>query len=76
MSSGGKADVFLEGRLVDEVDQYGPITGVPWMWTRNGLGDGTHTLRVEVKEERCSGSSGNAINVKHIAVLRGEGRHG
>jgi len=67
--NGGMADIYIDGSLVDRVDQYGPVTGIPWMWEKKALDEGEHTLRVEVPNEKNLNSKGYSVSVKHLTVL-------
>lgn len=75
LDKGGKASIYIDGRYVDTVDQYGPFSGVPWMWEKKGLAEGEHEMRVEAENEKNIDSrfrtviNGCVINVCHLSVL-------
>lgn len=75
LENGGKASIYIDGKYVDTVDQYGPFSGVPWMWEKTGLENAEHDMRVEVENEKNIDSkfrtitNGCVINVCHISVL-------
>ena len=61
----GKADVYLDGVLQATVDCWASTGNpLPLAFIKEGLGDGTHTIRIVVKGEKNPLSSGTAI--KHM----------
>ncbi|RIK73919.1 MAG: hypothetical protein DCC67_17280, partial [Planctomycetota bacterium] len=64
----GKARVSIDGREIEIVDQYGPERGQPFVWKRDGLGAGRHTLVIEVLNEKTPESSDVWINVGELVV--------
>lgn len=58
----GKARVSIDDREVDVVDQYGSKRGEPFVWKRDGLRPGRHTLRIEVSGEKTASSKGTWVN--------------
>lgn len=64
----GKARVSIDGREVDVVDQYGPQRGTPFVWRRDGLGPGPHTLVIAATGEKSAASIDHWINVGELVV--------
>jgi hypothetical protein len=64
----GKARVSIDGQEVDVVDQYGPERGKPFLWQRDRLGPGKHTLVIESLGEKTSASADVWINIGELAV--------
>ncbi|QEG33936.1 beta-L-arabinofuranosidase domain-containing protein [Bythopirellula goksoeyrii] len=62
----GKARVLIDDEEVEIVDQYGPISEVPFVWKREGLGSGRHELRLEVLAEKNAKSSNTWSNVREF----------
>lgn len=58
----GKARVSIDDREVDVVDQFGPKRGEPFMWKRDQLALGRHTLRIEALGEKAAPSKGTWVN--------------
>lgn len=67
---GGKADIYIDGKYAETVDQYGPMSGIPWMWRKENLKGGKHKIKVTGKDDRNHQSEGFSINVKHLTILR------
>lgn len=55
--------VSIDGALVEEVNQYSDQRGLPFRWSRSGLGPGAHRIRIENTGRRDSNSKGNFMNV-------------
>jgi uncharacterized protein len=64
----GKARVSIDGQEVDVVDQYGPERGKPFLWKRDGLGPGKHTLVIDSLGEKTPESADIWINVGDLVV--------
>jgi len=62
VSDGGLSRVFIDGREIEVVDQYGPGLGASFVWKRDGLGQGAHTIRLEVLGEKSAESKGTSVN--------------
>lgn len=73
LPSGGPADICLDGELNRTVDVY-PDESAPkgWesVWRDCGLEDGQYTLRVVVRDETYSSSTGSGIALAHLIVFR------
>lgn len=75
LENGGWANVSIDGERVASVSQYGPFFGIPWMWEKTGLPDGTHELLVELDNERTPpgnglmAARGCAICLSHVSAL-------
>lgn len=67
---GGKADIYIDNTFIETVDQYGPLSGIPWIWEVEDLKYGKHKFKVLSKGEKSSESKGFSINVKHLTVLK------
>jgi hyaluronate lyase len=68
---GGRADVFLDGQKVGEIDAYVvPRTHDNDYWHVTGLPPGEHTLRIVTRPDRDERSTGNQIAVE-TAVIYG-----
>jgi hypothetical protein len=71
--SGGKADVYLDGKLDRTVDVYPDEPhnkGGEAVWHVFGLRSGEHTVRLVVKGEPYPGSSGADISIEELVVFR------
>jgi hypothetical protein len=73
MPDGGKADVYLDGKLDRTVDVYPDEDS--WkdndaVWHEFHLKPGKHTLRLVVRGETMAGSKGTAVGVKDLVVFR------
>jgi hypothetical protein len=66
----GQASVTIDGKQAAVVDQYGPKRGEPFAWTKNDLGPGPHTIRIEVLGEKIADSKDVWINVSEIVTSR------
>lgn len=62
----GKAEVSIDGKIVETVDLYGPERGRPFVWERKGLGPGPHTIRVVALGTKSNDSKNVWINVVSI----------
>ena len=73
MPSGGKAEIYLDGKLDRIVDVYpdeDSWKNTDAVWHAFGLRPGTHTLRLVVLGEPYPGSSGSEISVEGLVVFR------
>jgi hypothetical protein len=71
--SGGKADVYLDGKLDRTVDVYPDEEsrkGGESIWHVFGLPQGEHTIRVVVRGEPYEGSKGADITLTDLVVFR------
>ena len=75
--NGGIATVRIDGKVVDEVDQYGYTDvhvgrmdqrEVPFRWSISNLGEGEHNIRVTVSRNKNTASGGRKINVRRLLV--------
>jgi hypothetical protein len=66
----GIADLRIDNRPVDMVDQYGPERGEPFEWRTDGLSDGDHELKITILDRRPPASKGRFINVAGFEVIR------
>lgn len=64
----GKAEVSIDGKAVDVVDQYAPGRDVPFRWERTGLGPGKHTIAIKLLEEKNPRSKDRYINIARLEV--------
>jgi hypothetical protein len=65
----GTAEVAIDGRVVDIVDQYGPGRSLPFDWTHRGLPPGHHTIRIRLLAKKANASSNYFLNVAGLEVL-------
>ena len=73
MASGGKAEVYLDGKLDRVVDVYPDEDhgkGGEAVWHAFGLKPGKHTVRIVVLGEPYPGSKGSDIAVNDLVVFR------
>ncbi|MBA3825432.1 MAG: discoidin domain-containing protein [Ktedonobacterales bacterium] len=61
----GKADVYLDGSGTPDatVDCYASTWGVRALYTKNGLSNGSHTLKIVVRSDRNAAATNNYIEV-------------
>ena len=73
----GIAKVFIDGKEVAKVDQYGYTDvyvprldqrNVPFRWSITDIGGGEHEIKVIVLPEKNPSSKGNEINIKRLLV--------
>lgn len=62
----GKTRVIIDDKQVDVVDQYGPRSGDPFVWSRKGLGERRHVIRLEVLGEKSPTSKNVWANVREL----------
>lgn len=73
LPAGGKADVYLDGKLDRTVDVYPDEDNTKYgeaVWHRFGLKNGPHTVRVVVRGEPYGGSKGAEIAIEDLVVYR------
>jgi hypothetical protein len=73
LPSGGKADVYLDGKLHQTVDVYPDEKARKngeSVWHAFQLAPGKHTLRVVVRGESYGDSAGNDIGIDDLVVFR------
>ncbi|MEI9977295.1 MAG: ADP-ribosylglycohydrolase family protein [Ignavibacteriota bacterium] len=71
--TGGKADVYLDGKLNRTVDVYPDeehAKGGEAVWHAFGLKPGDHTVRLVVRGETYPGSKGTDIQLEDIVIFR------
>lgn len=69
--SGGRADVFIDGRRVGIADAFIPDrTYDHCIWHAYGLKPGSHTLRVVSKGAHSAQSAGNRFTITHALTYR------
>jgi hypothetical protein len=67
--SGGRADVYLDGAKAGLVDAWIPErTTDDDYWHVTGLADGRHTVRIVVRDDADSRSSGRTIQIQRAVV--------
>jgi len=59
----GKAEITIDGQVIDTVDQYGPGRDLPFDWSHRGLRPGKHTIRLRLLPEKPDKSSDRFLNV-------------
>lgn len=73
LPTGGKADVYLDGKLDRTVDVYpdeDSTKGGEAVWHAFGLKPGRHTLRLVVRGEPYPGSKGSQITLESLIIFR------
>jgi hypothetical protein len=73
LPEGGKADVYLDGRLdrtVDVNSDEDQGKGDESVWHRFGLKNGPHTVRLVVRGEAMYDSKGTAVSLQDLVVFR------
>jgi hypothetical protein len=73
LTNGGKADVYLDGKLDRTVDVYPDEPHNKEgdaVWHAFGLKPGAHTVRLVVRGETYPGSSGSEICIEDLVVFR------
>jgi hypothetical protein len=73
LPTGGRADVFLDGKLDRTVDVYSDEENKKFgeaIWHTFGLAPGKHTVRLVAKGEPYPGSKGSEIAVTDLIVFR------
>ena len=72
-TKGGMADIYLDGEKVAEVNAYIPEdTTERDLWHNTELDEGTHTLRVVVKEEADPRSTGHYFSIARVIAFDSE----
>jgi hypothetical protein len=74
VKDGGKADVYLDGKLVRTIDTYffynkqehDNIT----LWHVTGLTDSQHTVKLAVKEEKNPESLGTNVYISQAVIYK------
>jgi hypothetical protein len=73
LPSGGKAEVYLDGKLDQTVDVYpgeDHVKSGESVWHGFGLKNGKHTVRLVVLGQPYPGSKGNDISLESIIIFR------
>ncbi len=65
----GRAEVRIDDKVVDVVDQYGPGRGLPFDWKRVGLGRGHHVLRITLTPKKSPESKDRYINLSGFEIV-------
>jgi len=69
--SGGKADVYLDGKKAGEINAYiVPRTTDNVLWHTYGLKQGDHTVRIVTRDDVDSRSKGKRIAVETAVIFR------
>lgn len=64
----GRAEVSIDGVVVDILDQYAPGRDTPFKWERKGLIAGKHKISIKLLEEHNPASTNRYINIGHLEV--------
>jgi hypothetical protein len=73
LASGGKADIYLDGKLHSTVDAFSDESGSKGeeaVWHAFKLPDRPHVLRLVVRGEPFPGSKGSDIGIQDLVVFR------
>ena len=73
LANGGKAEVYLDGKLHQTVDVYsdeGGGKGEESVWHAFGLRNGKHTVRLVVLGQPYPGSTGTVVSLNDMVVFR------
>jgi len=73
LPNGGKADVYLDGKLDRTVDVYSDEDNLKFseaVWHRFSLSNGKHTVLLRVRGEPYGGSKGSEIDLSSLIVFR------
>ena len=73
LPNGGKADVYLDGKLHSTVDVYpdeNARKGGESVWHAFRLKGGKHTVRLVVRGEKYPGASGTEIGIDDLVIFR------
>jgi hypothetical protein len=73
LPNGGKADMWLDGKLHSTVDVFPDESsrkGGESVWHAFGLKNGKHTVRLVVRGESYPGSKGSEVGVDDLVVFR------
>jgi phosphatidate phosphatase APP1 len=75
LKSGGKADVYVDGKLDRTVDVYSDEEGnrtKEAVWHFYGLNPGKHTVRLVVRGEPYGDSTGTDVSIDDLIVFRSD----
>jgi hypothetical protein len=73
LPAGGRADVYLDGKLHRTVDVHpdeDQAKGGEAVWHVFGLRPGRHSIRIAVRGERYPGSNGAEIAIEDLVIFR------
>ena len=73
LPSGGRADVYLDGKLDRTVDVYPDENNIKTgesVWHTFGLKNARHEVRLVVRGETYAGSTGSDVNIDDLIVFR------
>jgi len=59
----GKAQIHIDGKFIDIIDQYHHNDGLPFRWTYTGLQPGKHVLHMKVLGEKHDNSKDCFVNI-------------
>ncbi len=69
--SGGRADVWLDGKPMDQIDSFVVERTVDWdLWRAYDLKPGKHTLRIVTREDADARSKGKNVIVRRAILYR------
>jgi len=73
--SGGRADIYIDGRKMGTADQYGFDKSAPgdeypgaFLWTSEDMAQGEHILRLVVRDDKHRASQGRLVTVSQVTV--------
>jgi hypothetical protein len=69
--AGGRADVFVDGTRVGELDAYiPPDTTDDALWHTYGLSNGAHTVRIVTRSDKAPRSRGTTVAISGAVIYR------
>ena len=67
----GKADVYIDNNLISTVDLYAAAKdNTAKVFSKSGLSNGVHTMKIEISADKNENSSGYGINVDAFDITR------
>ncbi|MGC4046080.1 MAG: glycoside hydrolase family 127 protein [Armatimonas sp.] len=65
----GIAEISIDGKVIERVNQLGPGRGLPFDWRITNLSPGKHTIRLTLLPEKLEGSKDRFLNVAGFELL-------
>jgi uncharacterized protein len=67
----GQAEIMIDGKIVGNVDQFGPGRDLPFDWAYRGLSPGRHTISLKLLADKPELSTDRYLNVIGFEMLNG-----